>query len=145
MVTSLYLYIFIGTGLRASVMVCLPEFNKLLEGDNQAHKELLEEVCSAFQLQPRGSAGEHSAAVGAKFDVSNKQRLGFSEVSYHTVITHTTTPLTHTLTPLTHTLTHTLTPLTHILPQCFAVLYICMYIRYCFALYMLAYHNLVKA
>jgi creatine kinase len=61
-------------------MVCLPEFNKLMEGDNHADKELLETVCSAFDLQPRGSAGEHSAAVGAKFDVSNKQRLGFSEV-----------------------------------------------------------------
>ena len=58
----------------------LPEFNKLLEGDNKEDKELLDKVCSAFDLQPRGSAGEHSAAVGAKFDVSNKQRLGFSEV-----------------------------------------------------------------
>eukprot|EP01036_Dinobryon_divergens_P036533 gene36533-47592_t len=70
----------LGTGLRASVMVVLPEFNKLLEGSDQHNKELLEEVCSAFDLQPRGSAGEHSAAVGGKFDVSNKQRLGFSEV-----------------------------------------------------------------
>ena len=70
----------LGTGLRASVMVKLEEFNKLLEGSNQEDKELLEEVCSRFDLQPRGSAGEHSAAVGAKFDVSNKQRLGFSEV-----------------------------------------------------------------
>ena len=70
----------LGTGLRASVMVHLPEFNKLMEGSNHADKELLETVCSAFDLQPRGSAGEHSAAVGAKFDVSNKQRLGFSEV-----------------------------------------------------------------
>jgi len=70
----------LGTGLRASVMVVLTEFNKLMEGDVQADKELLEEVCSAFDLQPRGSAGEHSAAVGGKFDVSNKQRLGFSEV-----------------------------------------------------------------
>lgn len=70
----------LGTGLRASVMVCLPEFNKLMESENHADKELLETVCSAFDLQPRGSAGEHSAAVGAKFDVSNKQRLGFSEV-----------------------------------------------------------------
>mmetsp|Transcript_2257 Transcript_2257/g.3465 ORF Transcript_2257/g.3465 Transcript_2257/m.3465 type:complete len:449 (-) Transcript_2257:213-1559(-) len=70
----------LGTGLRASVMVKLENFNKLLEGDNAEDKELLEQVCSAFDLQPRGSAGEHSAAVGAKFDVSNKQRLGFSEV-----------------------------------------------------------------
>jgi creatine kinase len=37
-------------------------------------------VCSQFDLQPRGSAGEHSPAKNAKFDVSNKQRLGFSEV-----------------------------------------------------------------
>jgi len=70
----------LGTGLRASVMVKLENFNKLMEGDNHADKELLETVCSRYDLQPRGSAGEHSAAVGAKFDVSNKQRLGFSEV-----------------------------------------------------------------
>ena len=70
----------LGTGLRASVMVKLPEFNKLMESGTHEDKELLEHVCSAFDLQPRGSAGEHSAAVGAKFDVSNKQRLGYSEV-----------------------------------------------------------------
>lgn len=70
----------LGTGLRASVMIELQAFNKLFEGDNHEDKELLEQVCAQFDLQPRGSAGEHSAAVGAKFDVSNKQRLGFSEV-----------------------------------------------------------------
>jgi len=70
----------LGTGLRASVTVHLPEFNKLLENGTHEEKELLEQVCSEFDLQPRGSAGEHSAAVGGKFDVSNKQRLGFSEV-----------------------------------------------------------------
>merc|ERR1719272_732924 len=62
----------LGTGMRGSVMICLPELNK------DVH--LLEKVCAAFDLQPRGSAGEHSAAVGAKWDISNKQRLGFSEV-----------------------------------------------------------------
>merc|ERR1719335_713436 len=62
----------LGTGLRASVMIKLPELNK------DVH--LLEKVCDAFDLQPRGSAGEHSAAVGAKWDISNKQRIGFSEV-----------------------------------------------------------------
>jgi len=62
----------LGTGLRGSVMVKLPELNK------DVH--LLEEVCESFNLQPRGSAGEHSAAVGAKWDISNKQRIGFSEV-----------------------------------------------------------------
>jgi creatine kinase len=72
----------LGTGLRASVMIKLPGFNKLLEDEAtpQEDKELLEQVCSAFDLQPRGSAGEHSPAKDAKFDVSNKQRLGFSEV-----------------------------------------------------------------
>ena len=62
----------LGTGLRASVMIVLPELNK------DVHK--LEEICAGFDLQPRGSSGEHSAAVGAKWDVSNKQRIGFSEV-----------------------------------------------------------------
>jgi creatine kinase len=70
----------LGTGLRASVMVVLTEFNKLMEGDNVEDKELLEQVCSSFDLQPRGSKGEHSPADGGKFDVSNKQRLGQSEV-----------------------------------------------------------------
>jgi len=62
----------LGTGLRASVMVVLPELNK------DVHK--LEEICAGFDLQPRGSSGEHSAAVGGKWDISNKQRIGFSEV-----------------------------------------------------------------
>jgi len=62
----------LGTGLRASVMIVLPELNK------DVHK--LEEICAGFDLQPRGSSGEHSAAVGAKWDISNKQRIGFSEV-----------------------------------------------------------------
>jgi len=72
----------LGTGLRASVMVKLTKFNELLENkdSSQEDKELLEQVCAQFDLQPRGSAGEHSPAVGGKFDVSNKQRLGFSEV-----------------------------------------------------------------
>ena len=62
----------LGTGMRASVMIVLPELNK--------NVEQLELICESFDLQPRGSAGEHSAAVGGKWDVSNKQRLGFSEV-----------------------------------------------------------------
>jgi len=62
----------LGTGLRASFMITLTEFNK----DPVA----LDKICSMYDLQPRGSAGEHSAAVGGKFDVSNKQRIGFSEV-----------------------------------------------------------------
>ena len=55
----------IGTGLRGSVMIKLEKLNE--------NVPLLEEICESFDLQPRGSAGEHSAAVGAKWDVSNKQ------------------------------------------------------------------------
>ena len=62
----------LGTGLRASVMIKIPELNK----DPHA----LEEVCAAFDLQPRGSSGEHTAAVGGKWDISNKQRIGLPEV-----------------------------------------------------------------
>merc|ERR550517_639256 len=53
-------------------MTLLPNFNK------DVH--LLEEACGKLVLQPRGSRGEHSAAVGGKWDISNKQRIGFSEV-----------------------------------------------------------------
>merc|ERR1712062_933284 len=62
----------LGTGLRASVMVVLTAFNENLE--------LLEECCKKMSLQPRGSSGEHTKAVGGKFDISNKQRIGFTEV-----------------------------------------------------------------
>lgn len=65
----------LGTGLRASVMVKLTKFN-----ESEESRVLLEKVCDKFDLQPRGSAGEHSAAVEDKFDVSNKQRIGFTEV-----------------------------------------------------------------
>merc|ERR1712150_53532 len=62
----------LGTGLRASVMIVLPKLNE--------DPKKLEEICNGFDLQPRGSAGEHTAAVGGKWDISNKQRIGFSEV-----------------------------------------------------------------
>lgn len=62
----------LGTGLRASVMVVLPKFNE--------DPEFLEHCCHKLKLQPRGSSGEYSAAIGAKWDVSNMQRIGFSEV-----------------------------------------------------------------
>jgi creatine kinase len=57
----------LGTGLRASVMVCLPEFNLLMQSHNSEDRELLDKVCSAYDLQPRGSTGEHSAALVRKF------------------------------------------------------------------------------
>ena len=30
-------------------------------------------------IQVRGSAGEHSEAVGGKYDISNRERLGLTE------------------------------------------------------------------
>jgi len=68
----------LGTGLRASVMIKLEAFNKLIETKTDPY--LLDYVCAGYELQPRGSNGEFSAAIGSKFDVSNKQRIGFSEV-----------------------------------------------------------------
>lgn len=65
----------LGTGLRASVMVVLNGFNA-----TEQTRELLEQGCKKLDLQPRGSSGEHTAAVGGKFDISNKQRIGFTEV-----------------------------------------------------------------
>ncbi|KAJ1463812.1 ATP:guanido phosphotransferase, partial [Baffinella frigidus] len=62
----------LGTGLRASFMIVLPELNK------DVHK--LEEICASFDLYPRGSWGKYSAAVGGKWDISNEQRIGFTEV-----------------------------------------------------------------
>nr|CCA27873.1 creatine kinase putative [Albugo laibachii Nc14] len=62
----------LGTGLRASMFVRLEK----LGTDPHA----LEEVCKVYGLQPRGSAGEHSAAVGGMWDISNKARIGKSEV-----------------------------------------------------------------
>jgi len=48
----------LGTGLRASVMVRLLLLNE--------HIEALEKICTKYDLQPRGSAGEHSKAEGGK-------------------------------------------------------------------------------
>jgi len=70
-----------GSGLRASVLVTLPEFSKLtFEGTPQTHKDLLDGICNRYGLQARGSSGEHSTAIGGRFDISNKQRFGLTEV-----------------------------------------------------------------
>ncbi|GLE10073.1 hypothetical protein PINS_up022068 [Pythium insidiosum] len=61
----------LGTGLRASVMIKLPKLSEDIKR--------FEHICSLLHLQPRGSAGGHSASVGGVYDVSNKQRIGHSE------------------------------------------------------------------
>lgn len=63
----------LGTGLRASVMIKLPCLAE--------HSKLFYELCDKFKLQARGSKGEHSPpGPGGVYDISNKARIGYSEV-----------------------------------------------------------------
>merc|ERR1712180_349399 len=63
----------LGTGMRASVHVDLPGYTK--EGVN-----ILKQRCEALHLQPRGTRGESGGQTGITYDISNKHRLGYSEV-----------------------------------------------------------------
>ncbi|KAK5857815.1 hypothetical protein PBY51_011035 [Eleginops maclovinus] len=61
----------LGTGLRAGVHVKLPNMSKNAK---------FEDVLKKLRLQKRGTGGVDTAAVGGVFDISNADRLGFSEV-----------------------------------------------------------------
>jgi len=61
----------LGTGLRAGVHVKLPNLSK---------NSKFEEILKRLRLQKRGTGGVDTAAVGGTFDISNADRLGFSEV-----------------------------------------------------------------
>merc|ERR1711887_447655 len=63
----------LGTGMRASVHVDLPGWTA--EG-----LETLKKRCEALKLQPRGTRGESGGQTGCTYDISNKHRLGYSEV-----------------------------------------------------------------
>merc|ERR1712062_807882 len=63
----------LGTGMRASVPVDLPGWTK--EG-----LKSLAARCEELHLQPRGTRGESGGQTGCTYDVSNKHRLGYSEV-----------------------------------------------------------------
>merc|ERR1712234_54923 len=63
----------LGTGMRASVHVDLPGYTK--EG-----LKVLEARCEELPLQPRGTGGESGGQTGITYDISNKHRLGYSEV-----------------------------------------------------------------
>jgi protein-arginine kinase len=71
---------YVGTGMKISIMVSLPAFNRLIidaiYSNNHDEITLLEEVCSAYQLTSRGSQGMHSASEDDKFDISNTEYLG---------------------------------------------------------------------
>merc|ERR1712051_263124 len=63
----------LGTGMRASVHVDLPGYTK--EG-----VEKLQARCEELCVQPRGTRGESGGFAGCTYDISNKHRLGYSEV-----------------------------------------------------------------
>jgi len=63
----------LGTGMRASVHVDLPGWTK--EG-----LPALKKRCEELQIQPRGTRGESGGQTGITYDISNKHRLGYSEV-----------------------------------------------------------------
>merc|ERR1712053_60310 len=63
----------LGTGMRASVHVDLPGYTK--EG-----AKTLAARCEELHLQPRGTRGESGGQTGVTYDISNKHRLGYSEV-----------------------------------------------------------------
>jgi len=63
----------LGTGMRASVHVDLPGWTK--EG-----LPALKARCEELHLQPRGTRGESGGQTGITYDISNKHRLGYTEV-----------------------------------------------------------------
>merc|ERR1711936_1359552 len=63
----------LGTGKRASVHCDLPGWTK--EGVDK-----LKARCEELAVQPRGTRGESGGQTGHTYDISNKHRLGYSEV-----------------------------------------------------------------
>ena len=62
----------LGTAMRASVHIILPK----LSMDMKEYKKITDK----YFLQIRGIHGEHSKSEGGIYDISNKRRLGVSEV-----------------------------------------------------------------
>merc|ERR1712212_796402 len=63
----------LGTGMRASVHIDLPGWTK--EGS-----AALKARCEELNVEPRGTRGESGGQTGVTYDISNKHRLGYSEV-----------------------------------------------------------------
>ena len=61
------------TGMRASVHIDLP-------GSTKEGISALKQRCEALNVQPRGTRGESGGQTGITYDISNKHRLGYSEV-----------------------------------------------------------------
>ncbi len=62
----------LGTAMRASVHIALPK----LAADMEAFKAITDK----YYLQIRGIHGEHSESEGGIYDISNRRRLGITEV-----------------------------------------------------------------
>ena len=62
----------LGTGLRGGVHVKLPKVST---------DKRFDDILKKLRLQKRGTGGVDTASVGGVFDISNSDRLGFSEVS----------------------------------------------------------------
>jgi len=61
----------LGTTVRASVHIKVPKL--------AADYALLEKTAAKYNLQVRGTAGEHTASVGGVYDISNSRRMGLTE------------------------------------------------------------------
>jgi creatine kinase/arginine kinase len=62
----------LGTAMRASVHIKLPNLGK--------NMDKFENIAKKYHVQIRGIDGEHSKSKGGVYDISNKRRLGVSEV-----------------------------------------------------------------
>jgi len=61
----------LGTTIRASVHIAFPKL--------AADKSKLDAIAAKYNLQVRGTAGEHTESVGGVYDISNKRRMGLTE------------------------------------------------------------------
>lgn len=62
----------LGTGLRGGVHLKIPLLSK--------DEARLDSILTKLRLQKRGTGGVDTASVGGVYDISNADRLGFSEV-----------------------------------------------------------------
>lgn len=61
----------LGTTIRASVHIALPKLAK--------DKSKLDAIAAKYNLQVRGTRGEHTESEGGVYDISNKRRMGLTE------------------------------------------------------------------
>ncbi|RTG83976.1 creatine kinase [Schistosoma bovis] len=62
----------LGTSMRASVLLKIPKLS--------SQPKKLDEICAKYMLQARGLYGEHTESPDGTYDISNKRRLGLTEL-----------------------------------------------------------------